>query len=435
MAHTFFCEKCGKRFDVDERLIGKLARCKDCRHVFPIPGLKPAAPSRAQDARRPGPPPAPSPSPSHDPYPIQDAPVLPARLGKPVVETRKRRRARGESNFDWVWPVTVVALVIEFALLMTAYRFLDRHEALPCVIAVGCFAIGYNLMVLLGLLLCLIVAFSEGLSYGFLFMLVPFYSLYYTITRWDVIKRPFVMTAGGGLLAIVSSYTSPNFLPAIQTLREQARQQQAGGIPGLPLPGEPQQAAPASQDVAAKDEPAQAGQPDAGATAGDVAADSEPAVLKPAKPSPAREPVARVFPPARNRQLAQKEQRGREPDRGPTAAATPAPPRSPPLRRQFAPQAPEPITGSPATIAELLGTPQSARAMAALTAMGPPAEDAVIPHLRSDNWFARKDACQVLKVIGTEKSVAELRVIASKNGLSTQDAREALAEIARRGHP
>jgi hypothetical protein len=73
--------------------------------------------------------------------------------------------------------------------------------------------------------------------------------------------------------------------------------------------------------------------------------------------------------------------------------------------------------------------------MAALKAMGPAAEPAVIPHLRSDNWFARKDACQVLKVIGTEKSVAELRVIAGNNGLSAQDAREALVEIDRRGNP
>jgi hypothetical protein len=84
-------------------------------------------------------------------------------------------------------------------------------------------------------------------------------------------------------------------------------------------------------------------------------------------------------------------------------------------------------------LAELLGTPQSARAMAALKAMGSTAEAAVFPHLRSDNWFARKDACQVLKVIGTEMSVAELRVIAENNGLSAGDAREALHEIARRG--
>ena len=92
----------------------------------------------------------------------------------------------------------------------------------------------------------------------------------------------------------------------------------------------------------------------------------------------------------------------------------------------------EPLSGSPATIAELLGTPQSARAIATLQTMGSSAEDAVIPHLRSDNWFARKDACQVLKVIGTEKSVSELRVIAENNGLSARDAREALLEIARR---
>jgi hypothetical protein len=90
------------------------------------------------------------------------------------------------------------------------------------------------------------------------------------------------------------------------------------------------------------------------------------------------------------------------------------------------------MSGSPAMIAELLGTPQSARAMATLKVMGPAAEAAVIPHLRSDNWFARKDAFEVLKIIGTEKSVPELRIIAGNNSLSAGIAREALVEIARR---
>ncbi len=88
-----------------------------------------------------------------------------------------------------------------------------------------------------------------------------------------------------------------------------------------------------------------------------------------------------------------------------------------------------------ATIAERLGTPQSAQAMAALNAMGSAAEAAVIPHLRSDNWSARNDACQILKVIGTERSVSELRVIAGNHGPSAHDASEALFQIANRSGP
>jgi hypothetical protein len=86
MAHTFFCEKCRKWFEIDERLIGRLARCKDCGHVFPIPCLEPAVSSQAREAHRPAA--AAAPVPAHDPYPIQEVPVLPERMGKPVAASK-----------------------------------------------------------------------------------------------------------------------------------------------------------------------------------------------------------------------------------------------------------------------------------------------------------------------------------------------------------
>jgi hypothetical protein len=122
-----------------------------------------------------------------------------------------------------------------------------------------------------------------------------------------------------------------------------------------------------------------------------------------------------------------------EPD---PARPAPAPPRVGAFaRRPGVPRPPEPLSGSPAKIAELLGTHRRAQAIEALKAMGRAAEDAVIPHLRSNNWSARNDACQILKVIGTEKSVSELRVIAGNHGPSAPDAREALALIANRSGP
>jgi hypothetical protein len=102
-----------------------------------------------------------------------------------------------------------------------------------------------------------------------------------------------------------------------------------------------------------------------------------------------------------------------------------------PQRRDAARQALE-DPAQAAAVARFLGTSRRERAMAMLRAMGPQAEPAVIPCLRSDNWFARKDACQVLKTIGTQVSVAELTVIAGNNGMSAMDARDALLAIARR---
>jgi hypothetical protein len=151
-------------------------------------------------------------------------------------------------------------------------------------------------------------------------------------------------------------------------------------------------------------------------------ANGEPASQESSPEAPLRKPAS--LPPVRG-----LETRVPPPDLAPKLA----PPRPGVFRRRSPVVKPqEPLTGSPAKIAELLGTPQRAEAVAALKAMGSAAEPAVIPHLRSDNWGARNDACQILKVIGTEKSVSELRVIAGNHGPSARDAQEALRLIANR---
>src|SRR3954451_16136415 len=97
MAHTFYCEKCGKRFDVDPALIGKRAKCKQCQHVFLIPGA-------VAGARHPAPPrtappvddpyglgeSAPLPSrPSPYGYSVGDEESLPPRPGRPVASVTR----------------------------------------------------------------------------------------------------------------------------------------------------------------------------------------------------------------------------------------------------------------------------------------------------------------------------------------------------------
>jgi hypothetical protein len=46
MLITFFCEKCGQRYQVDQGLAGKRTKCKKCQNVLVIPG--PAGSARAE---------------------------------------------------------------------------------------------------------------------------------------------------------------------------------------------------------------------------------------------------------------------------------------------------------------------------------------------------------------------------------------------------
>src|SRR5262245_34368499 len=107
MAHTFFCEKCGKRFDVDPALVGRRAKCKQCQNGFLIPGPDPGAGAGA-GAGRPASPRADLPV--DDPYGLVEASplpprsipeavlddddMLPPRPGKPAAAVRPRSSKR-----------------------------------------------------------------------------------------------------------------------------------------------------------------------------------------------------------------------------------------------------------------------------------------------------------------------------------------------------
>ena len=71
-------------------------------------------------------------------------------------------------------------------------------------------------MILLGTVVFFIVPFLESAAQGLLCIFVPFYSLYYLITRWESMKRPFVLllSANAGPIALAI------LLPAINASRE-----------------------------------------------------------------------------------------------------------------------------------------------------------------------------------------------------------------------
>ncbi len=64
----------------------------------------------------------------------------------------------------------------------------------------------------------------------------------------------------------------------------------------------------------------------------------------------------------------------------------------------------------------------------AVIAFGPQAEPEVRKQLKSDNFVARKAACDVLKEIGTEASIPDLETLASDVFVKDQ-ARAAIALI------
>lgn len=65
-----------------------------------------------------------------------------------------------------------------------------------------------------------------------------------------------------------------------------------------------------------------------------------------------------------------------------------------------------------------------------LIALGPKAETAVIPYLDHSHHFTRREACKILKAIGTEKSIAPLEKVASgSDRIFAKDAKDALEAV------
>lgn len=284
MTIAFPCENCGNRFEVDGALAGKKCRCKKCGHVFVIPvphrpagtpapppspspsrpplrtfdstgqatspdGARPraAAPtprtSRLDPPPRPKPAPAPPPVPNFldddDPYAIGDepAPVL-TRLGAPppgadeeflpprgpkpapsAPKKKKKKRTAGswfENVPGWAWLAVVGTYGLLFLLALASSTMAGVFAVVMGLTIVGLYLVGGIGM--------LVVPFRESVVCGLLYLFLPFYALYYLITRWQDMRPWFLTSLSGVGLAVVSALLLPAVAPGMR----------AGAGPGLP---------------------------------------------------------------------------------------------------------------------------------------------------------------------------------------------------------
>jgi hypothetical protein len=220
------CPGCGKRYELNGSLAGKKARCKACSQEFTIPvprqisaPVTATAPSRpkASAPARPAPPPpeldsfnpyddvedhsAPKSSVSYD----EDDTYLPPRAGAvrgPIGNTKKqkkKRRAGASSSLDdWTGKIVPVGLGLTTVLALLA--FASPTIAVPALV----------LMMLCGFFMTLgggiwgiVNAFRESAVCGVLYLFLPYYSLYYTISRWSEMARPFAISFVGTLMFVV----------------------------------------------------------------------------------------------------------------------------------------------------------------------------------------------------------------------------------------
>ncbi len=466
MAHTFFCKKCGKRYDVDPAMIGKRARCKACQRVFAIPDFSSAA-GRLPDqpAARPAAPVRAPYSATQNPYGMQDDDELfSSGTGKSFATEEP---TPNRVNLEWLKPLTLYALIGGMAVWLITAALALVKVPVAAFLALGClFIIGFG-MLMIGSVVGLIVPFFENVLNGLLFLLVPFYNVYYVITRWQAMKRPFLLwLAGVGLLAtagftaavIVPSEPSPELLAVDvhpEVLPQPRRPPRVVRKPS-PTPGPIAKRDDQSADVGAPPGTSPVRKVRRGipqevddAFVAEVLADLESPDMQVRKRALGR--LRGAAPTARRAEVAKAvEPMLHDPDGFARTDAAKAlavwggPENTPALIEGLRDASfgvrwavldtlkalKDPVSAS--ALAEVLATNDRGKAGEALKAIGSEAEDAVIPYLKGNDATARREACKVLKVIGTAKAVADLRSVAAMRGLEGMAARDALGEIARR---
>jgi hypothetical protein len=288
MTIVFSCANCGKRFEVDRGVAGKKAKCKQCGHIFLIPtprAVEPQPAGRRSSSRldeedswaaaaapkaedpfdrfgldelMPAPrPPATTYAPS---YADDEEPPAPKRIGpapsRPGRESPGSRWDSGRREF-WDGIPGQMYMVMFGAVAFTAVlAIVIPSTGMLLMIAAGASFLILWLYAVLGML---VLPWQESAACGLMCMFVPFYALYYLITRWDTMKGPFL----SGLAAYGIVMVAAIGLPAVNAARMAA------------------QRAAAREQFA---QPVEAVDDDAPAVAED-AADEPPAIPAPRRPA------------------------------------------------------------------------------------------------------------------------------------------------------
>lgn len=196
MPITVSCDGCDKRYQVKDELAGKRIKCPNCQDVLTVGGQPPAAPAK----RKPKPKPADDFDEDDDLEDDDDDFDSPPRskrrvAEKPIKQKKKKRSGAGSTP----WTLIIGGAAGGFFVLAAAMAFVS--PAVSTIMAFGFLLAAMGLSTVGGIG-CLIKAFQEDVVCGLLTLFVPFYGLYYLVSRWNDVQ-PFGKCQLGGAAGVL----------------------------------------------------------------------------------------------------------------------------------------------------------------------------------------------------------------------------------------
>jgi predicted Zn finger-like uncharacterized protein len=204
MKIRFVCPSCNASGTADAALSGRQVRCKPCNHRFVIPG---PGESEAEGYAIEEPveritPVNPEPASSYVPSRGKDPRTTPSQRGAKRARSGSGAGAIRERMSSLTGQTRLIRGGLVVVLVLAAIVGLAPSGTLVVtwlVMAVG------SLMVLVGFGAGAYGAFREDVLYGILYLLVPLYTAYYTITRWDDLWPWFACSTAGAALVLLGT--------------------------------------------------------------------------------------------------------------------------------------------------------------------------------------------------------------------------------------
>jgi hypothetical protein len=200
----FECPKCNKKLAVKESRAGGVGVCPECKGKFRIP----AAPTEEEPTSSPG-------TKAKASEEIQES----------LPEVRERRRAEdadSSSNDDeaeriprrkkkkkrrktaWGLPAWLDPYLAALAVLGVVGLLSVGISLIWPVVSILPIGLG-GLLSIAGGIWFLVIAFQDDVVAGILCLVIPFYSLYYLVTHFDAVQRPFFVQVVGVILMMLGS--------------------------------------------------------------------------------------------------------------------------------------------------------------------------------------------------------------------------------------
>ncbi len=253
MRLSFNCPKCRKEYTVDDKLAGRKSRCSVCGETFRIPSQSAPTP-RSSSASWDEPvaffevveddPPRSFKSAREEPVPFEEELPPPPRVA-PIDFRKKPTAKKRQDDESPLWLLSIKILlgsglgVLLIAVLLISTGLIDLVGF--AVIAWGLVFLVFLaslVAMMVGTIGMLVLTARESIVCLLLSLFVPFYSLYYLITRWRTMRGPWGLSFSAYLVMIVMSLV----MARMNTQRHAGfvgARVAAEGRPGVPVPPPP----------------------------------------------------------------------------------------------------------------------------------------------------------------------------------------------------